>query len=335
MKKYFFILLAILLSGCNFPLRGKITPTPNITQAYETIIAQMSTLSAEQTANPGTPVATTTLPPNLTVIPMPTGVSNPTIPVIPIIPTEICDRANPGSPLDVSIPDDSVITSGTEFTKTWRLQNGGACTWTKNYRIVWVSGDKMGAELSYPLPDNVAPGKTIDISIDFTAPVETGTIQSNWMLQNESGVYFGIGPTGKSPFWVRILVQPKGTPTVQPSATPLQPGIIYSGVVTLNKDQAINTSTGEVNSSVQDLIYDGTQIVPASDAGISAIYPTRSDYATCKTQTYSQNQTSLNSETLYGYFCYKNGRGHISIMRILNFENNDNLVLDIQTWGSN
>jgi len=335
MKKLFFLLLAIILSACNFPLRGKITPTPNITQAYETIIAQMSTLSAEQTAYPGSPVKTITPPPNFTAMPIPTSLSNPTIPVIPVNPTEICDRANPGSPLDVTIPDDSVIIAGTEFTKTWRLQNGGACTWTKNYRIVWVSGDKMGADLSYPLPDIVAPGKTIDLSIDFTAPAETGTKQSNWMLQNESGVYFGIGPTGKSPFWVRILIQPKGTPTVQPSATPLQPSIIFSGVVTLNKDQAIDTSTGNINILSQDLKFDGSQIIPINDSGISAIYPTRSDYATCKTQTYSQTQTSLSAETLYGYFCYKNGRGQISIMRILNYESNNSLVLDIQTWGSN
>ncbi len=335
MKKIFILIFAFLISGCNFPWRIEITPTPNITQAYETIIAQMSTLAAEQTAKPDATIETTSTAPAITGTPIPTIAPNPSNPVIPIIPTEICDRVNPGSPLDVTIPDDSVITSETEFTKTWRLQNGGACTWTKNYRIVWVSGDKMGAEQSYSLPDSVSPGETIDINIDFTAPKETGIKQSNWMIQNESGVYFGIGPTGKSPFWVRILVQPKGTPTIQPSATPLQPSMIYSGVTNLNKDQAVDMSNGNLNSSIQDLIFNGSQIVPGSGAGISAIYPTRFDYATCKTQTYSQNSTSMNTDALYGYFCYKNSRGQISIVRILNFVIDESLVLDIQTWGSN
>ena len=335
MKKYPAVLLiAIILSGCNFPLRGRITPTPNVTQAYETISAQMTTLAAEQTASPAVAQAMPTVI-NQTPQPIVTIAPGATKPVVSAVPTEVCDRVVPGSPLDVTIPDDSVITSGSEFTKTWRLQNGGSCTWTKDYRLVWVSGDSLGASQFYPLPEVVLPGKTIDISIDFTAPTETGTIQSNWMLQNNSGIYFGIGPTGKSPFWVRILVQPKSTPTVQPSATPLLPNLLFSGVAALAKDQSVDTSTGSVTSNEQDLSFNGTQIVPSSGAGLSAFYPNQLDYAACKTQSYSDNSASISSETLYEYFCFRNSRGQISVMRILNYVQDDNLVLDIQTWGSN
>ena len=73
---------------------------------------------------------------------------------------------------DVTVPDGTKYAPGTAFTKTWRLKNIGTCTWTKAYALVFVSGDRMTGDKVTQLKGNVAPGQTVDISIELTAPVE-------------------------------------------------------------------------------------------------------------------------------------------------------------------
>lgn len=107
---------------------------------------------------------------------------------------------------DVSIPDGTVIAPGGAFTKTWRLTNIGATTWTTSYKLVFESGELLGAKTSLNLPKAVKPGESIDLSVNMTAPVTTGTFRGNWKLQNASGVRFGIGSAASNPFWVEIKV---------------------------------------------------------------------------------------------------------------------------------
>ncbi len=72
------------------------------------------------------------------------------------------------------MPDGTSFKPDQDFTKTWRLKNIGTCTWTKAYALVFVSGDRMTGDKVTQLKANVAPGQTVDISIELTAPVELG-----------------------------------------------------------------------------------------------------------------------------------------------------------------
>ena len=56
---------------------------------------------------------------------------------------------------DVTIPDGTQLSAGEVFTKTWRLQNRGTCTWTPDYMLVYTSGDQMGSTTAVRLPGNV------------------------------------------------------------------------------------------------------------------------------------------------------------------------------------
>ncbi|MEW5941776.1 MAG: NBR1-Ig-like domain-containing protein, partial [Chloroflexota bacterium] len=112
---------------------------------------------------------------------------------------------------DVTVPDGTVFAPNTAFKKTWRLKNVGACTWTTSYSLVYVSGEKMGTVLSVALPASVAPGKTVDVSVDMTAPAASGKYRGNWQLKNASGVLFGIGANANGLFWVEIVVSSGGT----------------------------------------------------------------------------------------------------------------------------
>ena len=119
-------------------------------------------------------------------------------------PTTCSDNANFDA--DVTIPDDTRFSPGERFIKTWKLTNSGTCTWTKGYSLSFQSGDQMSAPASLPLTSSVAPGETIDVSVELTAPASNGIYRGNWMLSNEKGEQFGIGVNAEKPFWVQITV---------------------------------------------------------------------------------------------------------------------------------
>jgi hypothetical protein len=178
-------LFLIWLAGCNLPNGTETAPTMDVTQAYQTVEARL-TEAVALTPSPTTePTATETVMPTATETPNLTP-SN-TVAVMLPSPTattgQACDQASPGNPIDVTIPDDTVMTPGQTFSKTWRLRNAGTCTWTTGYSIVWFSGERLEAPSSVALTSNVAPGQTIDVTVDMVAPQTPGTYQSNWKLR--------------------------------------------------------------------------------------------------------------------------------------------------------
>lgn len=107
---------------------------------------------------------------------------------------------------DVTILDGTTIKAGEAFNKTWKLKNIGTCTWSKDYSLVFVDGKQMGDTTSIKLPNSVAPGSTIELTVGLTAPTASGTFRGNWQLKNAGGVLFGIGSTANKSFWVEIKV---------------------------------------------------------------------------------------------------------------------------------
>jgi hypothetical protein len=145
---------------------------------------------------PPTVTATATTTSTPTATPTPTMTPTPETP---------CDWV--GFITDVTVPDGTVFKPDQDFRKTWRLKNLGTCTWTKDYDLVYVSGDRMTGDSVTPLKTSVAPGQTIDISIELTAPIEVGKHTGYWALRNAAGTIFGLGPQAKNPFWVIVRVE--------------------------------------------------------------------------------------------------------------------------------
>ena len=127
----------------------------------------------------------------------------------PVAAATVCDAAQ--FVADVTVPDGSVFSPGATFKKTWRLKNVGTCTWSTSYSLVYASGEKMGTTLSAALPKAVAPGETVDVSVDMTAPSTAGKFRGNWQLKNASGTLFGIGSSANGVFWVEIVVSSGST----------------------------------------------------------------------------------------------------------------------------
>jgi hypothetical protein len=107
---------------------------------------------------------------------------------------------------DITISDGTYFTPGAEFTKTWRLQNIGSCTWDEDYSLVFDSGERMQGDRRSPLPDDVRPGETVDISLELIAPSSRGRYTGYWLLENADGDRFGVGDRANTAFWVEIRV---------------------------------------------------------------------------------------------------------------------------------
>ena len=110
---------------------------------------------------------------------------------------------------DVTISDWTKLSLGENFTKTWRLRNTGTCTWTPNYSVAQIGGFKMSGQSSAYLLRSVAPGETVDVSIDLRAPGYIGGYQTEFKLVDDKGNPFGITGTytkQEMSFWLKIEV---------------------------------------------------------------------------------------------------------------------------------
>lgn len=122
---------------------------------------------------------------------------------------------------DVNYPDGTELGLSDSFTKTWRLKNIGSCTWTSGYSLVFDHGDQMGAPAAQQLTaGTVAPGGTIDVSVNLKTPNVAGTYQGFFKLRSSDSAVFGIGTDANTAFWVKvvakaILAPPVAAPTTQ------------------------------------------------------------------------------------------------------------------------
>ncbi len=136
----------------------------------------------------------------------PTRTNTPTTIPTPTTTWNSCDAAEYVSE---TIADRAQLVPGTEFVKTWTLRNIGTCTWTKDYRLVFESGDAMTTSTSLAFVKNeVEPGASVTLSVKMTAPETNGEHVGFWKLTNAQGLRFGLGGEGKA-FYVQIIVGPE------------------------------------------------------------------------------------------------------------------------------
>jgi hypothetical protein len=82
---------------------------------------------------------------------------------------------------DVTVPDHTRLERGKEFVKTWSVQNTGDCEWPDNTVLARDHSELGGPESV--LVGAVAPGETVEVSIDLVAPDEDGTFEGKWRLR--------------------------------------------------------------------------------------------------------------------------------------------------------
>ena len=204
--KYFVLLLvsALFLAACGPSTTPE--PTPDVaavrTSAASTVVSQFTLTAAVFTPIPS-------LPPTETSTPEPTAtITGP--PVAEVTNAEgttiaLCDKyAWDVNTVDVNIPDNTAMSPGEEFTKTWKIKNTGNCAWGEGYKLIFSYGEEMSGE-AQPFTAAIAPGQEVDVSVTFKAPDLAGTYFSFWTLQNAKGVPF-LGNDEKA-LYVQIIVQ--------------------------------------------------------------------------------------------------------------------------------
>jgi hypothetical protein len=196
------VALSLLLAACNLP-----TGTPDAAATIQAVYTSQAIMAATIQAQSGASATSGGLP-TITFPTIPPATTaptfTPTTKPLPAIPTTYCDWAAYIS--DVSVPDGTIFAPGGQFTKTWRLQNIGTCSWTPSYALVFSNGNTMGGPTVVALTSNVNPGQAVDVSVNLTAPAIEGSYRGYWVLRNASGTIFGLGSTARDPFYVDIKV---------------------------------------------------------------------------------------------------------------------------------
>jgi len=149
---------------------------------------------------------------------------------------------------DVTVPDNARMSPGEKFTKTWRFLNTGKCNWT-GYTIAFVAGDRMASPEAAPVPHTEA-GKTVDVSVDLTAPSLDGSYTGFYELRNGNGETLAIGI--ENTFWVKILI---GSATPAPVFTPAFTPISGTPVVKVTGPASCNyASSSSYQNELANLI---------------------------------------------------------------------------------
>jgi len=206
------LLGSLILNACG---NGSSEPTPTInpdavrTEAVATFAAGLTQTAAALPANTptNTPTDTPTLTPSRTNTPLTSGGSS----------AGSC--YNLLGVRDVTIPDNTPMTPGEDFTKTWLVRNNGSCTWEIGFKFAFVGGDAMGGS-TLVLDEAVKPGEEVELSVDMEAPAGSGAVRGNWRMSTANGTYFG-----DEQFVIIVLggatLTPTGTPpTETPTLTP-------------------------------------------------------------------------------------------------------------------
>ena len=198
----FLLVSGLLLAACG----GAATPaepTPDVaavrTSAASTVEAKFTLTAAAFTPTPRPPDTET---------PEPEATATETEESVAVItneegtPVELCDSLGYDLlTVDVNVPDNTIMSPGQDFIKTWLVKNTGACPWGAGYVLVYADySDDMDGQF-IAMTEVIQPGQEVEVSVQFKAPEQAGEYLSAWTMQNPQGVTF------PERIFVKIIVQ--------------------------------------------------------------------------------------------------------------------------------
>ncbi len=228
-----FTLASLLLAACG-GTQPEATEDPQAqedqinliyTQAAETLQAEIALTEAAMPLPTNTPQSSPTPVVLATNTPLPVEASPTPFPTLPALPTPSAIPTKPpaegGRPclraeIAFESPQDGAkLKPDDSFVKQWNLSNSGECDWTDNFNLVWVGGPNLTDFGSFNLVDVsnleegevIANGGMLVIKLSMQTPATPGNYRSIWMLRDDNGQMFGVGPLGDEVFWVDILVR--------------------------------------------------------------------------------------------------------------------------------
>jgi len=202
-NKYLALLLVcgLLLSACG----PSTTPEPTAdvaavrTSAASTVEAKFTLTAAAFTPTPRPP-STEASEPEATATETETSAA--VITNEEGTPVELCDSLGYDvTTVDVNVPDNTIMSPGQDFIKTWLVTNTGACPWGAGYVLAYAGyTDQMSGQF-IALDEVIQPGQEVEVSVQFTAPDAAGEYLSAWTMRNPQGITF------PEVIFVKIIVQ--------------------------------------------------------------------------------------------------------------------------------
>ena len=126
----FSLIISFGLGACSFKTESS-TPTLSAeqvqTQAVATFAFGLTQTALALPTSTQTPTNTST--PTETSTPVPPQATSTSV-----LPTDSCYSLTFLS--DVTIPDNTEMTPGDQFTKTWRVKNSGSCVWDAGFKLL-------------------------------------------------------------------------------------------------------------------------------------------------------------------------------------------------------
>jgi hypothetical protein len=231
--------ITILLSACNLP-GNDIVPTDEAitsesTHSAETLSAELTRLSISSSPTVEVPTTTFTSSP-----------TNTTEYTVTKTPKPCLNVSWSDATIDVTWPDYDPIAPGQAFTKIWRLTNSGTCTWNSSYQLIFDHGAGMGVSSTYSQPltaGTVAPGQTVDVSVNLIAPLTPGVYKGYWRFRDPSNVLFGLDGSGT---WAVVITVVN---SVSITLSPVYPGV-ESGTIRADGGPWTDYTAGESNSDI-------------------------------------------------------------------------------------
>ncbi|MBI5304394.1 MAG: hypothetical protein HY868_19835 [Chloroflexi bacterium] len=207
------------------------------------------------------PAPAPTIAPAPTAAPVPTIAPNPqpTPPPAPTQPPQPGPCTNVAQFVaDVTVPDGTQWMPNQSFNKIWRVKNGGTCTWTTKYQLVFASGEAMTGLRAMNLANNVAPGQTIDLLVTMGAPATGGSHSGIWQIKDESGATLNL--------FLKVAIV-----TVLPQPTACIPTIQYFNAdhAVINRGQSTtlmwglvgNANRAEIDQGIGGITTPGFKVV--------------------------------------------------------------------------
>jgi len=195
------VFIAMLITACGSSNRPA-EATPDVaavrTSAASTVVSQFTLTAAAFTPTVSLPTETSAPLQTATATTQPlaqvTNASGTTVALCDLLSIE-------PATVDVNIPDNTVMTPGQDFIKTWRVKNNGSCPWGAGYKLVYAGYTNPMSGQFQPLTEVVQPGQEVEVSVQFQAPDEAGEYLSAWQMSNPAGVTF------PKIIFVKIIVQ--------------------------------------------------------------------------------------------------------------------------------
>ena len=160
---------------------------------------------------------------------------------------------------------------GQPFTKGWRIQNIGSCTWKKGYVLAYSYGNVPAAQMGgqpIGITRDVKPNDTYDFQVNLIAPVVSGRYTGYWDMRDPQNYKFG------QTVWVDILVP--DAPTITPPPFVPVPNIKFNASpLIVNEGGPVYFEWTTENAQYVYFYHDGEKWSEeqVSQAGNSTEYP--------------------------------------------------------------